>query len=162
MVAGDAITTDDNKCQLKPLRRANYGVTFTDAEWAVMQATFPNGVCDFSKPGVSQQATIPWLTYQDAAGRVVYGGRPMGVAPASVAVDRCQMSRSASIRLRRGVGAVSARVYLNGKRVRTLRRVPAVLRLRGLPRGTVRVRVTVRVRGGRSLVTRRRLTICPG
>jgi hypothetical protein len=90
MVAGDAITTDTNKCQLKPLKRSDdYGpLPFTDAEWAQLQQTFPNGVCDYSKPGVDQQGTIPWQTYQDAGGKVIYGGRPMGPAPRSVAIKR--------------------------------------------------------------------------
>ena len=79
-VAGDHITTDDNKCQLKPLdRNGDYGpVAFTDPQWAQMQSIFPNGVCDFSKPGVAQQKTVPWMTYQNAKGEVVYGGRPLG------------------------------------------------------------------------------------
>jgi hypothetical protein len=85
-VAGDAITTDANKCQLKPLNRSdNYGpIPFIDAQWTQLQSLFPNGVCDFSKPGVDQQPTIPWMTYQDARGRVIYGGRPLGPAPASI------------------------------------------------------------------------------
>jgi hypothetical protein len=83
-VAGDAITTDANKCQLKPLDRTDYaGITFTGAEWAALQQTFPTGVCDYSKPAVGQQPTIPWLTYQDAKGHVIYGGKPLGRAPAS-------------------------------------------------------------------------------
>jgi len=84
MVAGDAITTDTNKCQLKPLDRGdNYGfIPFSDDQWRRMQALFPDGVCDFSRPGVDQQPTIPWLTYQDAAGNVVYGGTPLPPAPA--------------------------------------------------------------------------------
>ena len=86
-VAGDAITTDANKCQLKALRRADYpGIAFTAADWAKLQAAFPAGVCDFSKPGVAQQPTVPWLTYQDARGRGVYGGRAMGSPPASTEV----------------------------------------------------------------------------
>jgi len=85
-VAGDAITTDANKCQLRPLNRSgNYGaIPLTDAQWTQLQSLFPNGVCDFSKPGVDQQPTIPWMTYQDAHGHVIYGGRPMGPAPASI------------------------------------------------------------------------------
>ena len=84
MVAGDAITTDDNKCQLKPLRRADYhGIPFTHAQWTKLQKTFPKGVCDFSKPGVDQQPTIAWLTYQGPHGHVIYGGRPMGSPPVS-------------------------------------------------------------------------------
>ncbi|HEX4673429.1 MAG TPA: DUF6351 family protein [Solirubrobacteraceae bacterium] len=84
-VAGDAITTDANKCRLRPLRRSDYTLPFTDAEWATMQATFPQGVCDYSKPAVHQGPTIPWLTYQDAHGGVIYGGRPLGKAPRSKA-----------------------------------------------------------------------------
>lgn len=85
MVAGDAISTDTNKCQLKPLSRDdNYGlIPFTDAQWARMEALFPEGVCDFSKPGVSQQPTIPWQTYQDGKGAVIYGGTPLPAAPAN-------------------------------------------------------------------------------
>jgi hypothetical protein len=84
MVAGEAITTDQNKCALAPLDRSSYKVTFTDAEWAQLEKTFASGVCDYSKPGVSQQPTIPWLTYQTAAGKVIYGGKPLGAAPSSV------------------------------------------------------------------------------
>jgi hypothetical protein len=92
MVAGDAITTDANKCQLKPLNRSDYRlkvgptsvpILFTDTEWAQLQSLFPSGVCDFSKPGVAQQGTIPWQTYQDAQGNVIYGGAPLGSAPTS-------------------------------------------------------------------------------
>ncbi len=87
MVAGDALTTDTNKCQLKPLNRSdNYGpIPFMDSEWARLEAVFPDGVCDFSKPGVDQQGTIAWQTYQDDAadGAVIYGGRPLGDAPVS-------------------------------------------------------------------------------
>ncbi len=84
-VAGDAITTDTNKCQLKPLNRGDkYGPTaFTDAQWAKMQTLFPDGVCDFSQPGVNQQPTIPWQTYQDAQGSVIYGGQALPPAPAN-------------------------------------------------------------------------------
>lgn len=84
MVAGDSITTDNNKCRLKPLNRAAYGkVKFTDAEWSQLQDVFEHGVCDFSQRGVRQQGTVPWLTYQDANGDVIYGGRPLGAAPRS-------------------------------------------------------------------------------
>lgn len=88
MVAGDAISTDTNKCQLKTLNRAdNYGplgaTTFTDDQWAQLQAVFKDGVCDFTKPGVSQQGTVPWQTYQDAGGKVIYGGTALPAAPAN-------------------------------------------------------------------------------
>ncbi len=84
-VAGDAITTDANKCQLKPLRRRDYrAIPFTRAQWTELKKTFRKGVCDFSKPGIDQQPTIPWLTYQTARGHVIYGGTPMGNPPVSL------------------------------------------------------------------------------
>jgi hypothetical protein len=82
-VAGDAITTDANKCRRKPLKRTDYTLPFTDDEWAQLQATFPKGVCDYSRPAVDQGPTIPWLTYQDARGRVIYGGHRLGKPPRS-------------------------------------------------------------------------------
>jgi hypothetical protein len=83
-VAGDAITTDANKCQLQPLQKSQFpGITFTTAQWTQLENTFPSGVCNFSKPGVDQQPTIPWLTYQNGKGHVIYGGKPMGRPPVS-------------------------------------------------------------------------------
>ena len=84
-MAGGDDYNDIVKCQLKPLDRADYdGVTFTDEQWAQLQSAFPDGVCDWTKPGVGQQRNLSWLTYQDARGRVIYGGRPMRPAPRSV------------------------------------------------------------------------------
>ena len=89
MVAGDSAAADTNKCQLKPLARADYKtasgrlITFTDAQWATLQEVFPRGVCDYTKPGVDQQGTVPWQTYQHEDGSVIYGGRPLGTIPGS-------------------------------------------------------------------------------
>jgi hypothetical protein len=82
-VAGEGIETDVNRCQLKPLRQSDYyPISFTADQWAALQRAFPTGVCDWSKPGIDQQDTVAWRTYQDAGGRVVYGGRALGPAPA--------------------------------------------------------------------------------
>ena len=84
-VAGESIATDVEKCRLVPLRQsAFYPVTFTGAQWAALEQALPDGVCDYSSPGVDQAGTVPWLTYQrDPAGAsVVYGGAPLGPAPA--------------------------------------------------------------------------------
>jgi hypothetical protein len=82
VVAGEAITTDDQECQLKPMKRSEYyPVTFTEEQWQELQQAFPTGVCNFAKPGVGQQATIPWMTYQEEDGGVIYGGKPLGKAP---------------------------------------------------------------------------------
>jgi len=84
VVAGEAISTDNLECQLKPLRKEDYyPITFTEAQWKALEKAFPTGVCDFSKPGVDQQHTIPWQTYENdgAGGSVVYGGKALGAAP---------------------------------------------------------------------------------
>ena len=82
-VADEPKTDDVLKCQLKPLDRSSYPVTFTDAQWSEVEQAFPTGVCDYSKPGIGQGPTTPWMTYQDAAGHVIYGGRPLGAPPVS-------------------------------------------------------------------------------
>lgn len=79
MAAGGPDTNDVLKCQLKPLNRADYNVTFTDAQWTRLQQTFPQGVCDFSQPGVAQQPpTAPWLDFSSGP-----GGVPLGPPPTS-------------------------------------------------------------------------------
>lgn len=64
MIAGAPLESDILKCQLKPLDRSDYSVTFTEAEWARLGRIFPTGVCDWSKPGVGQDAAPrTWLSY---------------------------------------------------------------------------------------------------
>jgi hypothetical protein len=65
MIAGGPLTNDVLKCQLKPLNPSDYPrVIFTEGEWARLQAIFPDGVCDWSRPGVAQDA-VPstWLSF---------------------------------------------------------------------------------------------------
>jgi hypothetical protein len=81
--ADGPLAEDVMKCRLKPLRREDYPVTFTDGQWQQLEQAFPGGVCDYSKPGVSQRGAVPWLTYQDRRGHVVYGGKRLGRAPRS-------------------------------------------------------------------------------
>jgi hypothetical protein len=82
--AADEPHTDDVlKCQLKPLRKDDYPVTFTTAQWSALSTAFRTGVCDYARPGVAQHGATAWLTYQDSAGKVVFGGKPLGAVPAS-------------------------------------------------------------------------------
>ena len=88
-VAGESIATDTNKCTLRPLTRSDYyPVEFSDPQWAQLQGAFPTGVCDYSERGVDQRGAIGWLTYQDANGDVIYGGKPLGKAPRSKRIRR--------------------------------------------------------------------------
>jgi hypothetical protein len=81
-VAGGPLSDDVMKCRLKPLVRSEYApITFTDEQWATLQATFPTGVCDYSTPGVSQQGPkATWLTFANGP-----GGEPLGAPPAAQA-----------------------------------------------------------------------------
>ncbi|HEX2087725.1 MAG TPA: hypothetical protein VHF89_18715, partial [Solirubrobacteraceae bacterium] len=76
----------------------------------------------------------------------------------------CRSRRNFLIRLRRPKrGRIEvARVYVNGKRVKVLRRGRLVARvdLRGLPAGRYTVRVVVRTTRGRRIVERRRYRTC--
>jgi hypothetical protein len=54
-VAGSPLAADVIKCQMKPVSASDYMVTFTPDETARLKQIFPDGVCDWSKPGVEQQ-----------------------------------------------------------------------------------------------------------
>ncbi|MCW2544908.1 MAG: N-acetylmuramoyl-L-alanine amidase [Frankiales bacterium] len=83
IASGGPVADDTLACSLKPLRRDDYSVAFTDGQWAVLRVSFPHGVCDYSKPSIAFHGVIPWQTYQDKANKVVYGGKPLGPAPVS-------------------------------------------------------------------------------
>ena len=78
LAAGESLVDNAMQCQLKPLDPADYGVTFTAAQWTRLQQAFPNGVCDWSLQPVGFQPSIPWLTYAGGP-----GGQPIGPAPDS-------------------------------------------------------------------------------
>ena len=80
-VAGGPLVENILKCQLKPLNRVDYPAgTFTDAQWARLNAVFPapGGVCDWSKPGVGQQPAVSPLTFAGGP-----EGVPLPAAPES-------------------------------------------------------------------------------
>jgi glucose dehydrogenase len=54
MVAGEPVANDVLKCQLKPINTGDYAVAFSPTELTQLAVIFPQGVCDFSKPGVGQ------------------------------------------------------------------------------------------------------------
>ena len=66
MVAGEALANNVLKCQLRPITASDYGATFSAADLARLQKIFPDGVCDWSKPGVSQVPVLPWASFGPA------------------------------------------------------------------------------------------------
>jgi hypothetical protein len=64
MAAGGPLTDDIAKCQRKPLNASDYAVMFSGAQWARLNAIFPEGVCDWTKPGVGQEPLAgTWLSF---------------------------------------------------------------------------------------------------
>ncbi|MBI1359677.1 MAG: hypothetical protein GC155_05265 [Alphaproteobacteria bacterium] len=54
LVAGQPPANDIMKCQLKPVSASDYRVKFTSAQMARLKKIFPDGVCDYQKPGIGQ------------------------------------------------------------------------------------------------------------
>ena len=52
LVAGGPLAGNNLKCELKPIDFRDYAVTFTTAEAQQLRSIFPQGVCNWSKPGV--------------------------------------------------------------------------------------------------------------
>ncbi|MDM0117213.1 DUF6351 family protein [Variovorax sp. J22R133] len=79
-VAGGARTEDILKCQLKAIDVNDYaaGGGLLTGHLARLQAVFPDGVCDWSKPGVGQQASVAPLTFKAGP-----GGQPLPAEPVS-------------------------------------------------------------------------------
>jgi hypothetical protein len=79
-VAGGPLVENILKCQLKALNTADYApVTFSAAQLARLLAVFPGGVCDWSKPGLGQQAAVGPLTFENGP-----GGVPLGPPPSAI------------------------------------------------------------------------------
>jgi len=79
-VAGGSLQENILKCQLKPLDPADYApAVLTGLQIARLNAAFPGGVCDWTKPGVGQQEAISPLTFAGGP-----GGQPLPPPPVSV------------------------------------------------------------------------------
>lgn len=67
IAAGGPTTEDVIKCTTAAPQRADYpGVTFTAAQWAELGEIFPDGVCDWTRPGVGETArSQTWLDFGD-------------------------------------------------------------------------------------------------
>jgi hypothetical protein len=116
----------------------------------------PNGTTPYAPPAGSPPAAR--------------AARPTFARTASATLPRarsCASRRAFTIRLRRapkGDRIRSADVRLNGRRLKVLRgtRLRSTVSLRGLPRGTFRVTVTVRTRKGKVLRSARTYRTCVG
>jgi hypothetical protein len=58
LVAGAPLSADILKCALKAPSTSGYAVNFSGTQWQRLLTIFPQGVCDWSKPGVGQTAVV--------------------------------------------------------------------------------------------------------
>ena len=78
--AGGKLSENVLKCDLRAINAVEYGGRLDAGQITRLQGVFPGGVCDWSKPGIGQQAAVSPLTF--AAGP---GGVPLPAAPMSKA-----------------------------------------------------------------------------
>lgn len=61
IVAGGPLADDVIKCSLKPVDPADYAVPVTESQLAELRRIFPDGVCDWSRPGVGEvERSMQW------------------------------------------------------------------------------------------------------
>lgn len=73
MAAGGPRADDIVKCQLKAPARADYAVTFNPIQWSRLNLIFASGVCDWTQPGVGQQAPAgTWLSFGPAPANLLF------------------------------------------------------------------------------------------
>jgi Tannase-like family of unknown function (DUF6351) len=58
IAAGQPEDLSTLKCALRPIDWSDYPVTFTAAEKAELESAFPDGVCDYRRPGPQQRPPI--------------------------------------------------------------------------------------------------------
>ena len=64
LVAGAPVANDVLKCQLKPIDPDDYSQPLTSDQLDRLEAVFPDGVCDYARPGVGQLPLAgTWLEY---------------------------------------------------------------------------------------------------
>jgi len=64
LAAGAPLSDAVLKCQRKPVSAGDYAIKLTDAQLQRLRSIFPDGVCDWTQPGVQQQPpAATWLRY---------------------------------------------------------------------------------------------------
>ena len=110
----------------------------------VLGGTVDMGADEFQSPTVEPEPTVQPPAPAPAAGGV-----------AGVQQRSCTSKREFRIRIRvpKGKKALSAVVRVNGKKVKVVRgkRLRAPVRLRGLPKGQFKVRITIRLANGKRI-----------
>jgi hypothetical protein len=73
-IAGGPLAADIIKCRLKPPDPRDYEIKFKHEDWKRLLTIFPQGVCDWSKPGVESRPVRTWFSF---------GPSPVNLVPGS-------------------------------------------------------------------------------
>jgi hypothetical protein len=66
IAAGAPLRNDLIACSLEPVDPATYDVELTEDQVERLEAIFPDGACDWTAPGIGQQApTETWQTFTE-------------------------------------------------------------------------------------------------
>lgn len=76
-VAGGPLAENVLKCQLRPIAAIEYGARLDAGQLARLALAFPDGVCDWSKAGVGQQAAVGPMSFKAGAGGTVLPAAPV-------------------------------------------------------------------------------------
>jgi hypothetical protein len=64
LAAGEPLTDDVIKCNLRPVSVGDYVVQPNAAQLTALRSIFPDGVCDYGRRGAEQRPAIgTWLEY---------------------------------------------------------------------------------------------------
>jgi hypothetical protein len=64
IAAGGPLADDVLKCRLKPIDAGDYQHPLTEAQLKLVEAIFPEGVCDYSRPQTGEQQPLrEWQRY---------------------------------------------------------------------------------------------------
>ena len=60
-----SLSNDIVKCRLRRIDSDDYAMTFTPDERETLRQIFPEGVCDYTRPGVGQRDLLDTWLYTD-------------------------------------------------------------------------------------------------
>jgi hypothetical protein len=72
LAAGGPVSADNFQCRRKAIDPRDYAVAFTAPELARLAAIFPQGVCDWSRPGRNRARVVPWPSFGPSPVHLVF------------------------------------------------------------------------------------------
>ena len=90
MAAGGPLTNDVFKCALKSIDARDYAVALSGEEQARLKKIFPQGVCDWSAPGLERRPFLDLMGHRMVVANGRRGQRPCGSRAERVHAPRSQ------------------------------------------------------------------------